>query len=152
MCDMITATSFTPYIPIVSGFIGVYVGYRFSLVNLRRQEFNKAATEFVCAFTNELGTITDMERGDIGDEIETLLANAYPQHRNAFLRFNVYLSKSIRTEIKKAWDEYCYGESIPDQYEPERFEQYKYDVSQFDEKKQLAIDNIDRMFSFAELK
>ena len=92
-----------------------------------------------------------MERGNIGDEIETLFSNAY-QHRNAFLRLNVYLSKCESTEIKKAWDEYCYSESIPGQYEPERFEQYKYDVNQFDEKKHLAIDNINRLFAFSELK
>jgi hypothetical protein len=144
--------NFTPFLPVISGVACVYIGYRFSVANLRRQEFNKAATEFICAFTNELGTITDMERGNIGDEIETLLANAYPQHRNAFLRFNVYLSKGERAEIEKAWNDYCYGESIPDQYEPERFEQYKYDVSQFEEKQHLAIDNINRLLSFAKIK
>jgi hypothetical protein len=151
MCDTVFTTNLAPYISGSIGLIGVYAGYRLALANIKRQEFNKAAAEFLCAFTNELGTITDMERGDAGGEIETLLSNAYPQHRNAFLRFSVYLGKSERETIEKEWENYCYGEILPGEDRlPERFNQYN--IEQLEEARQLALNNINRLLTFAKLK
>jgi hypothetical protein len=116
------------------------------------QEFNKAASDFRCAFTSEYGAIVDMENDGDGADIETLLIKAYTLHSNALIRFKVYLSESKRTEIDKAWDDYCYGENIPGDGKSKRFEQYKFDINQLSEKKQLAIGNIERLFSFAKHK
>ena len=141
---------------VIAGFGGATLGacfaYKTGIKLLQRQDFEKAASDFRCAFTSEYGTIFDMENDGDGIEIEVLLIRAYSLHRNALLRFKVYLSESDRTEIDKAWDDYCYGENIPGDGKSKRFEQYKFDNSQLAEKKQLAIDNIERLLSYAQHK
>jgi hypothetical protein len=136
----------------IGSFFGAFFTHCFSECRRRKEEFNKAAADFRCAFTSEYGTIVDMENDGDGADIETLLINAYTLHRNALIMFKVYLSKSERTEIDKAWDDYCYGENIPGDGKSKRFEQYKFDISELSEKKQLAIGNIERLFSFAKHK
>ncbi len=130
----------------------IEINYANSLQLLQKTEFNKTSAEFRCAFTREYGDIIDMKEGGDGTEIETILTNAYVHHRNALIRFKVYLSASQRTAIDKTWDDYCYGENIPGDGKSERFEQYKFDISQFIEKKQLAVNNLNHILSFAELK
>jgi len=151
---------------LAGGLIGTLAGHY--LTKSRNSEerkicsFNKAATEYLCAFTSIIITLTDMENeGNSNAIMDCLLAECIA-HRNAIAHFKLYLAENERTEIEKAWDEYCYDEIIPGEYEPrpsDRFYKYSLDYTplaenyekDFDAKKQLALDSINRLLDFAKL-
>lgn len=93
----------------LGGIIGWLSGYFNSISVLRRQEFNKAAAEFRCAFVKELRYLdyrySPDKRGAPG--IYETLSNAFDTHEVAVIKFRPYLCLEQRISFDRAWDAYC---------------------------------------------
>jgi len=141
--------------------IGAFIGHY--LTKSRNTEARKieAATDFRHAFTPILAAIDALKMGD-DDVIVSLLTKNVTAHQEALLKFKFFLSESNKSEIKKAWDEYCYFEKTFNGPDPKDHPFVKYSLGywyladsredDFKAKKQLAIDNINRLLLFAKLK
>lgn len=134
----------------------------------KRTAFNKAASSFRSAFTEEIRII---EKSTIETDFIELFNQAYARHYNAVIEFLPYLSESERTEIKEAWENHCYPKGL-DGYERQlssaKFLHYahhqwvemingkpkileEHEVS-FERSKRLVKTNIDKILSFAKIK
>lgn len=133
---------------------------------LRDTEFNKAAAEFRCAFTDEIRMIEESTKETYFPQI---FNEGYVHHYNALIRFQAYLSESDRIGVKKAWDEHCWNDYV-DQKESisRKFLHYEFRQGQervdgqiriieetevaFEKAKQLVSKNLERIFSFAKYR
>ena len=173
MWDAVNTTIFTPYIASASSLFGVFIGAYISRVNLKRQEFNKAAAEFRCAFTDEIRLV---EESTMDTNFTKIFIAGYICHRNAVIRFQAYLSKGERTGIKKAWDGHCKNyypnaerDGFTEAKSNTRFMHYEFGQGQehigngefkiteekydsFERTKKLATDNLEKILSFAKFK
>lgn len=157
-----------PAFGVVTFLIGLWGGNHFAIGRDRLKEFNDAAAEFMCAFTNEIRLV---EESNTATDFINIFNKAYIRHYNALIRFQAYLSESGRTELKKAWNNHCFSKSL-DEYErtlpSAKFSHYdhsqgiervegkpsiseEHEVS-FERAKTLAIKNLDTILSFSKFK
>ena len=109
---------------------------------MRKQDFNRAAATFRCAFVNQLNVLksnVNSGRGDTSNVGEYLRAHYVGYHLSAFETFRNYLSTSEREAIDKAWNEYC------------NFAQYS-DKNKQEEMRELALKNLNEILKFAKHK
>ncbi len=142
------------------GFVGAYYSYRWnrsvSLEASRIAELNKAAAEFRAAYTDAIRELIE----DSGFA-EDVLKKHYTNHANALIRFLPYLGKSERTEIQRCWNKYCWNNEQGYIQNPGMknakqmmFAHYTYLQNEDDkvDGRQLALDNLNRLLAFAELR
>lgn len=147
---------------LAGGLIGIFAGHYLTKSRSEEDRVNKAATEFHCAFTSIIVTLSDLERGDNDSAIMEPLLAKYVTQRNALVRFKIFLSESDRTKIENAWNDYCYDNDPNDGSKPEvsdRFKKYSLfrychsnPTEAFENMRQLALDNIDSLLSFAKTR
>jgi hypothetical protein len=98
------------------GIVAVFSGWLshvFSEHRRRREDFNKAATEFRNAFVHELIFLRHNASIPGGERTYTTLneflqAGYIHRHLRAFEIFRDYLTTKERAGIDKAWKEYCH--------------------------------------------
>ena len=147
---------------LAGGLIGTFAGHYLTKSRSNEERFNKSASEFQCTFTNIIVTLSYLKKGNSPDIIKNMLFSEYVGHRNAVIYFKLFLSKSQQAEIEKAWDEYCYFEQVAYGPDPKDHPFIKYSLEvfhlsnngeeDFKMKKQLALDNINSLLSFAKIK
>jgi hypothetical protein len=148
----------SPAFPLITLFLGFFVGHRLSIGRDQRQEFNKAAAIFRDAFLPEITFLRhNANIGSLGsgnDLCELLQFGYIDRHLKALEVFKPHLPPKKRKNINKAWQEYCchqINSSIP------FLEQYSWKVANkgMDYEKQLkilALDRIEKILEFAESK
>jgi len=133
--------------------LGVWVGYYFSIRLINRQEFNKAAIDFRIAFIEEIRFIDhDYAIDRAGRDIPEVLAAAADSHETALIIFkDVFLSKTQRNEIEKAWKAYTGDDKITGKY---TFRQYATHGKLKDSEniRKLALARIENILKFADPK
>lgn len=91
------------------GLIGVYIGYRLSWNNIKRQDVKKASADFRNAFVECLFQLEDSPK-DKPAFTFVILRQHYPLHCKAYISFCAVLTKPDRLTLKKAWNQYCYAQ------------------------------------------
>lgn len=119
----------------------------------KRQEFNRAATEFRNAFLPEIIFLTHNAKvPDIGasSELYELLRQGYiSRHLKAFEIFKDCLPTKEREDIDKAWEEYCNKESG----QPHFFAYAEpVNVAQKDKERTFYLAKLNDLLKFAEPK
>ncbi len=133
----------------------------------QRSAFNDAADGFFFHFHNALHEVEGSSVGNMID-FDKVFANYYDQHLRAIRKFKRFLSETERTEIDNVWNYHCWNESSRTWNMPPNFAHYshgqgidfnngkpciteEHEVA-FERAKQLAINNLERLLSFAKLK
>jgi hypothetical protein len=164
MCDISAISTYTPYITAIGGvlaggfgsyFVGVKLSQRNhanALALAERSEFNKAATEFRCAFIDELCKLEDSIDGPPGFTFD-IIKDAFPKHFKAYITFRSTLPESESQILTKKWEYYCevedkQGVMLPSERKDCLFAKYVSSSREEDRtKRQLAIQDINSMFS-----
>lgn len=120
---------------------------------MRRQEFNKAATDFRISFIEEIRFIDRFYAVDRADrDIPEVLAAAADKHETALIIFkDGFLCEPQRTKIEKAWKEYTGEEKLMGKY---TFRQYA-TYNKFKDAENIrkdALSRINALLKFAESK
>lgn len=151
---------------VIAGFGGAILGAwptrRSTIAILKRQDFNKAATEFRDAFLCEIiylrynARLTECERTYTSVH-EFLRAGYVFRHLKAFEIFRNYLSVTGRKAIDKVWDEYCHPQGIPEDQDEKRdfrFNDYMAieEHDGIDKAKEIALQRIEKLRDFARHK
>jgi hypothetical protein len=127
-----------------------------TLETIKITEFNKAAAEFRVAFLPEIiylkhnAKIT--EAGSSTDLSEFLKYGYIHRHLKALETFKTYLSPQERTDIDKAWKEYCYNKDDPELLFFEQYFTGGVPKSEKETKQALALERIERILEFAKHK
>ena len=156
---------------IIRALLGNWVGHRFTESRDRRKEFNDAATEFRREFTEMVKTIRESHPGTRRFETTCffqLFTSTYNTQYNALLHFKAHLNKKDQEKIEKAWEDHCWGDYIDEKESHGPFLHYHYESEvemrdgephtiktleeAFNETKQLATENVERLLSFAKPK
>lgn len=159
---------------LIGAFASHYLTKSRSSEDRKISDFNKAAAEFRCAFTDEQRLVAE---STTETDFEKIFNEAYIRQFNALIRFQAYLSENGRIEIEKAWKEHCkdYFSNAEDGLGPPkeinediRFMHYEHKQGienrggefhiteehgvSIKRAKQLAIKNLEKILSFAEFK
>jgi len=89
---------------LIGAFASHYLTKSRSSEDRKISDFNKAAAEFRCAFTDEVRLVAE---STTETDFEKIFNEAYIRQFNALIRFQAYLSENDRIEIEKAWKEHC---------------------------------------------
>ncbi|BBA70043.1 hypothetical protein YM18_1508 [Geobacter sulfurreducens] len=135
------------------------------------REFNDAAAKFRNEFTETVTAIRESQFGTRRFEttfFSQLFTQTYPAHHDALVRFKHYLSNKDQEAIEKAWEEHCWNGYLDEKESHDPFLHYHYELEvemrdgqphttktlkeSFDEAKQLATANIEKLLSFAKPK
>ena len=138
--------------------LGAWLTRRSTVAILKRQEFNKAATEFRDAFLCEIiylrynARLSECERA-YTDLHEFPRAGYLFRHLKAFEIFRNHLSVADRKAIDKAWDEYCHPQGVPEDPNEKkdfRFNDYMAiaESGGIDKAKEIALQRIDELLEF----
>lgn len=141
---------------IVGALIGGLIAFRNTISIYNLSEFNKAAALFREAFYPDLIFIKHnaviAEKGST-DSLDLFLRASYlHRHLKALETFKYSLSSKEKTEIDKAWSDYCHH---PDKPKTIFFEQYSTRNVNYEHKeeiKQLALTRIDKILEFSKHK
>jgi len=111
---------------------------------MRRQDFNRAASEFRIAFIKEqrllaIGTFIDKPNNLT---VQKIVADSINRHEIAMIRFKPFVCKSKIRDYEKAWKEYT-GNSY-------HFEQYAGNM--LSGKDTMALSRIEKLLKFANPK
>jgi hypothetical protein len=137
---------------LIGSFLGALFAHIFAERRRKNDEFNKAAANFRAAFIPEVtflrhnAKIDDAPSAD--NLCEFLRAGYVKRHLIAFETFNIYLSSNRRNEFQKAWEEYCHYDVEGEPNTP-FFEQYFEKTWEGQPTKELALERIKRLLSFA---
>jgi len=116
-----------------------------------RKEFQKAAIDFYDAFLPALMSLDERYSLETADEptVQEVIEKTFPQQISAMLRFRLYLPTRRREFFDHAWCEYCRYDIDEDKHPF---------LAQYGEKfwdghptRQLALDRINKLLSFAEI-
>lgn len=146
MSDTITAS----LLAIVGTLLGVLAGNRLSLRTAREairiQEFNKAASEFQSCF---LPVLRILRRGEGNPIASNVLDPVIVQHEIAMLKFRYRFAGDELERFNSAWQDYACDEP-KDANWAETNKYFDKEINKRKEKRELAIDNIEKLLKFAE--
>ena len=141
--------------------IGAFIGHYLTKSRNSEDREIKAAADFIHAFTPVLAAIEILKIGN-DDTITSLLTESLVAHKEALLKFKLFLCERDQAEIEKAWDEYCYLEKTFTGPDPKDNPFVKYSLGfwyladsredDFKAKKKLATESIKKIIAFAQLK
>lgn len=156
---------------IVGALLGNWTSHRFTDYRDRRKEFNDAAAKFRSEFTEIIKTIRESHPGTRRFETTCffqLFTSTYHAQYNALLLFKDHLSGKEQREIEKAWDKHCWDDYLDEKESHGPFLHYHYNSvvemrdgephitktleESFNEVKQLATTNVEKLLSFAKPK
>ena len=138
------------FISIIAGAIVVifasWSAHLFSIRRDRRQEFNKAAVDFQCAFLEARQRLRDEPKADF---IKILDSKTLLEHEKAALRFQLFLSDKDRRSFCHDWNIYFSHNPHPgDRHPPE-----KAPVEWNNEKNcKKFLEEIETLFTYAKIK
>jgi len=140
---------------LIGSSFGGWLSHRFAESRRRREEFEKAAIDFRNAFLPEMIYLKHNARvanaGSSKNLCEFLRHGYVHQHLSAFETFRMYLPPGDREKFEKAWKEYCQYDA-PGEPESPFFEMYHEDTWDGRPTRELALERINRLLSFAEAK
>lgn len=138
---------------LVGVFIGVLINYYFSIRLMKRQDFNKAATDFRICFIDQIRFIDrDYAIERTGRDIPKVLSDAVDRHETALIIFkDGFLCKNQRAKMEKAWKEYTGQKKTMGKY---TFEQYAThgNLKDGESIRKLARSRIENLLKFADPK
>lgn len=138
---------------IVGALVGGWIGYKNALSIYNITEFNKAASKFREAFTEEIRFIDRFYAVDRSSmDIPEVLSYAADKHETALIIFkDGFLCEGQRAEIENAWKTYTGDNKLMGKY---TFRQYatKGNIKDGESIRQLAITNINNLLKFAKRK
>jgi hypothetical protein len=156
---------------ILGALLGNWISHRFSDYRDRRKERNDAAAKFRSAFTEIVKTIRESQPG-IRARRQTdffqLFTDSYHTQYDAMLHFKDYLNDKEQEAIEKAWENHCWDGYLDEKESHGPFLHYHYNSEvemrdgeplitktldeAFNEVKQLATENVEKLLSFAKPK
>jgi hypothetical protein len=120
---------------------------------MRRQEFNKAATDFRMAFIPEIVYLKHNAKvkgtESTNNLCEFLRSGYISRHLVAFEAFRRHLPPGKQKEFDETWEEYCHYDIEGEPKSP-FFEQYYEDIWEGQPTKDLALQRINKLLSFSE--
>lgn len=147
------ATILAAVIGAVTGIVGVIGTYIGTTRNIRRQEFNQAASLFREAFFPER-LLLDIRHAPEGTDQKTamdIIEPAIQRHTEAMLRFAEYIPRWQTYCFTRAWNQYAHYKV---KGEPDTQYLAMYAEERWDGKdtKELAVERIDKLLKFAKRK
>ena len=146
-----------------SGLIGAIIGawtvFRVSKI----QTFNHAAANFKAEL---VGTLLKIKNSSPTKDLQTreLLLNALPRLEKAKILFEPYLGKKRRNELNQAWLSFIFNKEKLDACQKANLQkyidtnrdnissQYFWDYTSKDGAKEKAVENIEKLLKYTELK
>lgn len=147
---------------VIGAVAGGFIGYFSAILTNRRQQFNIAAGKFRAAFVETKRLLDENRLYDLStqydDPVFDILKAHIIHHERAKIRFSAFVSKNNLKAFGKAWDTY-YGKSqdradypLTDYACDRCSKTNKIIDASMKEKRQQALDRIDRLLEFAKRK
>ncbi len=136
---------------LVGGLVGALLTNWLALYRDRKKEFQDAGKNFREAFLEVNRLLSIRHPMHItGSEFQPtfeLLPKYYKQHYEALIRFEPYISRSAKQNLRKLWEEYC---SFDKTHKHATYSEYQCTANMEEEwpKRQLALDRIEEMFKY----
>ncbi len=127
---------------------------RRTLKLLKVKGYQEAASLFRSAFEFELETLREflVNVPETAGVVVAILGNAWNSQLRAYKFFRSFISDSLKPRFDRAWKEYCYPRGGDPEDESQPFFEYKNGSLQPIDSVKLAIENIEKLLSFAEFK
>lgn len=112
-----------------------------------QKHFDDAAKNFRASFTED---IVEVESG--ARDTFDILKSSFEKHKAAMLEVKIFLKGRKLKSFERAWQEYCCHEKYPNQPFLEQYSAKGQSLDMGKKRRQLALERIERLLTFAEPK